>query len=146
MRESGPSRLLVGRPYVVPDIDRNQRQAAVLRKNDLQSVGKAIFFEGNAWASLGGGGGRMKRNCQSAGRQYPCRHHFLISRSRLARGAKTRGNAACRLPSATGTVPFRCGRACTARGGRHPSEGRSRGLRPTFPYTPPAQLQRTRAR
>ena len=69
MRESGPAWLFVRRADVVPDIDRDQRQRAVLRQDDFESVGQTIFFVRDARRRLGRNKWRMHRYRQSAGRQ-----------------------------------------------------------------------------
>ena len=63
-----------------------------------------------------------------------------------ARAGGTRGSAACRPPSATGTALLRCGPAGRARCARRPSARRSRRPRAPSRGTPPARLRRTRAR
>ena len=57
-------RAFVCRADVVPDIDRDQRQRAVLRQDDLETVGQAIFLVGDARRRLGGSDGRLQRRKQ----------------------------------------------------------------------------------
>jgi hypothetical protein len=59
--------------------------------------------------------------------------------SRPSRADRTRGSAACRLPSATGRGRLRCAPVSSARGGRGPCARRCRRPRSRSPCRPPVR-------
>ena len=91
MREACAAGQFVRRPYVVPQIDRHQRQPVVFGKDDVQAVLELVFFElqlrGFKRRGLGG-----RFLCLRRGRSLFCARRRGLRRGRLLRGGRDREN------------------------------------------------------
>jgi hypothetical protein len=76
MSEPGPSRFLVLRPDMVPDVDRDDRRLSILVHDERQTVGEYEALKGDIDRGLtGGSGGLGNKSYGGGGRRMESHGH-----------------------------------------------------------------------